>query len=307
MRTATNSRRSEHPRGNSIWRRLKPSWENARQGIHSTWQRITVRDKKPSRQGARAGTERPGDARRDTERIVCFVGEPLSVVVQEPGKKFDIHLPTELHVLRPKQNVWVGLWRRLSAWPTIIMLLVFSFGLSMWLSYIVPQEYCHEPVELEPAQIPISLSLAYPEYIAGGDQGYIDVTVRNETDRSLSSTVVVDFSDDHVVCMACSGTNKVEFRDLLPRVKQTWRIGFVLNEAPRFYLFGPAPQPVRFGVKVMDTDGNRADAFLNRTIALAPFPYLRTALTSGGVISVVIAVVLTLLPNDWLKKVLNVE
>jgi hypothetical protein len=307
MRTATDSRQGEQPGGDSIWRRLKPSWGKVQQGIHSTWQRITVRDKKPPGKGARASTERLSGARHDAERIVCFVGEPLSVVVQEPGKKFDVHLPTELHVLRPKQNVWVGLWRRLIAWPTIIMLLVFSFGLSLWLIYVVPQEYCHEPVELKPAKIPIFLSLTYPKYIAGGDQGYIDVTVRNETDRPLSSTVVVDFSDDHVVCMACSGTNKVEFKDLLPRVKQTWRIVFVLNEAPRFYWSRQVPQPMRFGIKVMDVDGNKADAFLNRTIALAPFPYLRTALTSGGVISVVIALAIALLPNDWLKKVLNLE
>jgi hypothetical protein len=293
MNAVTDSKQSNEPRGRSIWQSVGSWKEKTQQGIHWTWHHITTWVKKVPKRNGRANGNR-----HEIEYIVRFVKPEPTPLGSET--KLDINLPAELHILRPKQSVVLSLLRKLIDWPILILLLFFLFGLWLWLTYLVPNEYPHEPIELEPANVPIWLSLTYPKYIAYGDEGYIDVTIRNEGDRTISSIAVVDFNDDHVVCMNCSEANKVEFIDLAPHVRQTWRIGFVLNEAPRFHVSRQYPRPVCFDVIVIDTDGNRAE-FSGQAINLAPLPYLRKVLVSGGVLGGVLALLLVL-PEDWLVK-----
>jgi hypothetical protein len=208
----------------------------------------------------------------------------------------------ETGIRRSRQRARAGLWRTLVDWPVVTVLLVLFFGLSVWLMFIAPQKYAHAHFELGPAKAPIWLSLTYPRYIGGGDQGSVDVTICNEADRVISGTVIIDFSDDYIISMGSSRTNRIEFRNLVPRERQTSRVGFILREAPS-YVWEQAP-PVRFDVRVTDASGTTA-AVLDQTIEIAPFPYLRTVLVSGGVLSGALGAVLVALltvPADWLKK-----
>jgi hypothetical protein len=172
----------------------------------------------------------------------------------------------------------------------------------LWRKFLVPHQRPSRTIELGSAKVPVSLILTYPNYIAGGDQGYIDVTMCNEGDRPISRNVVVDFHDHHhVVCMNCSEKNELEFKDLAPRVRQTWRIGFVMNETPSCHLYWSALPPVQFDVKVVDGYGNGIAVFSDQEVKLAPIPYLRTFLSSGFITA------LLTLPIEWLKKRLGPE
>jgi hypothetical protein len=205
-----------------------------------------------------------------------------------------------------KQQGVTGWWRTLADRPAIVVLVIFFLGLEVWLMFIVPQEHVSVHLELDPAKVPVSLGLIYPRYIGRGDRGSVDVTICNEADRVISGTVVVDFSDDHIIYMDSSGTNSFEFRDLVTRGRQTSKICFVLNEAPYFDLSRQAPVPVRFGVIVTDAAGNEAKVS-DQTIDIAPLPYLRTLMTSGGTLSGILAILLVLPLADWLKKRLAAE
>jgi len=213
----------------------------------------------------------------------------------------------ETSPFRRRKN-WIGsIWRwirltvgRLGQWVTlqvIFILLILNIVLPVWQIFSVPHQYPNTVLEKGPAGESISLILAYPNYTAGGDQGYIDVTICNEGDRIISRNVIVDFTgDDHIICMNCSEKSEVEFKDLAPGVRQTRRVSFVLNETPSFHLYWPALPPVQFSVRVTDKYGNRTVAFSDQKIYLAPFPYLRAFLRSGFVVA------LLTLPIEWLKK-----
>jgi len=177
-------------------------------------------------------------------------------------------------------------WAKLTDWHVIVISAVLVFAVWLWLHYLVPQE--HRSKELDPATMPVWIRLAYPEYIAVGDQGYIDVTVGNMATGPISVVVVVDFIDGHTIQMSESETNKVEIKDLAPSGRHTSRIGFILNEAPYFYGLADAPPPVWFDVKVVDMSGSLLKVFSNQLILLAPFPHLRALqrlLIPGGVIT----------------------
>jgi hypothetical protein len=219
----------------------------------------------------------------------------------------DSEQSNETRARKSKQKAGASFWEKLTDWPVIVVLVGWFFVVWLGLTYILLQEYS-APGNLSPSQAPVSLSFTYPKYIAVGEQGYIDVTVRNVATRtvSVSGTVVIDFRDDHIVRMSGSGTNTMEFKNLPPRGAQTSRIGFVLNQAQSFYRLGQAPPPVRFAVKAVDTEGNVVDAFSDQTIGIAPLPFLRTALVritlvSGGVLGGALAV-LRALAVDWLKQ-----
>ena len=199
----------------------------------------------------------------------------------------------ETHPRGSGQGAVPSFLKKLLALRVVIPLLLVGFFCG-WLltTYVVRQVY-PAPIRLSPAY---SLILNYPKYIAVGDQGYIGVTICNEADKSISRSVVVEFSDHHAVCMSCSEKSNIEFQGLAPRVRQTWRIGFTLNEAPALYI--EAPPSVHVRVKVVDNHGHTVDAFPDGTIEVAPFPYLRTILLSpqclsgeflGGVLAVVAA------------------
>jgi len=188
-------------------------------------------------------------------------------------------------------------WVELTDWHVIVILAVLVFAVWLWLHYLVPQE--HRSKELDPATMPVWIRLAYPEYIAVGDQGYIDVTVGNMATGPISVVVVVDFIDGHIVQMSESETNKVEIKDLAPSGRHTSRIGFILNEAPYFYGLAEAPPPVWFDVKAVDMSGSLVNVFPNQPILLAPFPHLRALqglLMPGGVITGLLTVL------KWLWK-----
>jgi hypothetical protein len=207
-----------------------------------------------------------------------------------------------------RRRSWIGsTWRwirltagRLGQWvtlPVIFVLVILNIVLPMWQIFLVPHQYPNTVLEKGPASEPVSLILAYADYIAGGDQGYIDVTIFNEGDRPISRNVIVDFTGDgHVICMSCSEKNEVEFKDLMPRVRQTRRISFVLNETPSFHLYWLTLPPVQFSVKVTDEYGRITIVFPDQKIYLAPVPYLRAFLRSGFVVA------LLTLPIEWLKK-----
>lgn len=299
MNTTPHARQGKEITLNSIRRRIELCWEKLQEGVHSTWRSITIRGRRAQKEDERQGHI---DYESKPEHIVLFVeAEPSRITEPSSATKFDINWPAELHVLGPRRNMWVRLWHNVMS--LAVVLLILFFGIWVWQHYIVPHEYLRERIELDPANSPVLLILAYPKYIAGGEQGYVDVTICNEADRPISSVVVVDFSDEHhIVCMNCSETNEAEFEGLAPRVRQTWRITFVLNEAPYYYTFGSAPPPsVRFDVRVVDRHGNWVDAFSDKAIDLAPVPYLHTLLASGGVFST-FYVALLILPVELLKK-----
>ena len=207
-----------------------------------------------------------------------------------------------------RKKIWGGsVWRWIglvvgrlgqrTTFPMILMSGILIVVFLMWQMFSVPHQYPRPVFKVGPAGESISLILAYPNYTAGGDQGYIDVTICNEGDRTISRNVIVDFTgDDHIICMNCSEKSEVEFKDLAPGVRQTRRVSFVLNETPSFHLYWPALPPVQFSVRVTDKYGNRTVAFSDQKIYLAPFPYLRAFLRSGFVVA------LLTLPIEWLKK-----
>jgi len=76
-----------------------------------------------------------------------------------------------------KQQGVTGWWRTLADWPAIVVLVIFFFGLAVWLTFIAPQKRVFVHLVLDLAKVPVSLGLTYPRYIGGGDQGSVDVTI----------------------------------------------------------------------------------------------------------------------------------
>ena len=96
---------------------------------------------------------------------------------------------------------WGGRLQQLFTLPNMILLLVLAYVVALWFMFLEPH-LClpRKSIELDP-EVSVWLSVTYPEYIARGDRGYIEVTACNEADRSISRSVVVDFIDgDELVC-----------------------------------------------------------------------------------------------------------
>lgn len=243
------------------------------------------------------------DRGHETERIIRFEGTK-SLVITQPGSdtKLDVQSLPELHILKPKQKQ-KSIWHKL--WPFLVSVLVIVSGAMLWALFVWPQNHpLDETIELKPAPIPLSLRVVYPRYVAIGDQGHVAVTIVNRSSQPISGTVVIVFDGCHIACTSGDRTNRIQFQDLAPRVSQDFEITFVLNEAPRFYVVGPNPPPVKFHLQVADTNGNKADAFSDQEIKLGPIPYL------GKILSPIIGAVCILLinfPVDWLKRLVSID
>jgi len=279
------------------------------QGLIGFWGR------KPQQTDVQVKSERATGTGHEEAYLVRLVNAMQSSGQPDSGRMLGIGWPEEIHLTIPKVGVGAqpssrkrltDFFKRPVKWLRVVILLTVLFWcICLGLIYVYPQKY--------PERLSLSsthwLSLTYPEYIAVGDQGYMRVTISNEADRPLSSKVVIDFRDaDHIVCMNCTERNEIEFKDLAPHARQTWRIGFVLNEAPS--LQGFKSPSIQFVVRVADEHGKWKNASSGQ-IYIAPLPYLRTVLvsapsTSGGILGGVL-VLLFSLPSLWLKKGLGPE
>jgi len=253
-------------------------------------------------------TERPTDTLYEEAYLVRLANAKQASSVQGGQEsRLGIGCPEDMCLMVYKVGApkgLIGSLKKPGYWWRIWTILLLIFGVWLYVTYVYPQWY----PELRWLSSTHWLSLTYPKYIAVGDQGYIRVTVSNESDRPLSSKVVIDFSDaDHIVCMNCTERNEIEFKDLAPHARQTWRVGFVLNEAPSFQ--GLGRPSVQFNVRVMDAHGDWTTDPLLRQIEVAPLPHLRTILISpptisGGVLGGVVALLLSL-PSNLIKKILG--
>jgi len=196
-----------------------------------------------------------------------------------------------------------SLLRKLGDWPLLIIIIVLIFltGLGLWGRYLVPQENLKADLDQPVAMM---LDLTKPRYIAAGDQGLIRATMRNNTDGPISVNVIIDFDRTHYnVTFPNAQRSEIEFKELGPGVSQTIDLGFVVNDGLFFCILNRPCQPVRFDVIVTETngDGSSMPARLHDHINLAPLPYLRRVLLSGGLLYAILSFLVSI-PLDWVRK-----
>jgi hypothetical protein len=185
---------------------------------------------------------------------------------------------------QPKHILW---WQRGTHWATVhaLGLLLILLGLlilmylSLWIIFVWPQYYI-PPTAC--AGLPLSVSLRYPYYVAVGDEGFVEVGLRNTGTQPISGTAVIAFGGDLSVHPVLARTNALSFKALPPGGITADRVRFTLNERPS-RLRGTLPFTVQ-----ITADQTCNLGLPNDPMRLAPIPGLKTALTAvlSGMVSI---------------------
>lgn len=163
--------------------------------------------------------------RRRRHEVHLSTPAPLEVAVVPPPKR-----ETAEEKAKRERREKLERLAQLGLWFLIGVVLAGTIGL--WWLYLFPQE---PPalVDCSSAVPGLAVSLAYPSYLATGDEGQIAVTVINQGFEPISGTLVVAFLGPLAAQMTGETKNEVTFSALKPGVQQTQHIKFTLIESGR--------------------------------------------------------------------------
>jgi len=203
-----------------------------------------------------------------SDKLKDYVNEPLAVIRPMDDDSWRVDRFT-----KPPKPPTVP--AQLAPVARFALFMVVSLALGwyalLWGFYIQPRVY-QPPIEIGPD---LSVLLSYPKYIAVGDEGQIDLTAINTSDRPLTATVALVFTGDPAAQALPDSANSASLKELASGGGQTTRLRFQVHQAPRPFHSGVLTFVLRADVAGQVTDSQPF------SIALAPFPYLRR-LMSGS-------------------------
>lgn len=150
-------------------------------------------------------------------------------------------LPVRMEKEAPKPLTWSGLWRALWRSPLMLVLMVIFIGhLLLWLFLVFPQVY----LTLE-CEAGVTIALAHPRYLATGDEGQLELTIRSEAIAPLTATVVVDFLGPLPVQVEATKASNVHLSRFPPGAESGASIPFHINQPPLWFQRGAVDFTVR--------------------------------------------------------------
>jgi len=187
-------------------------------------------------------------------------GQTTLVLPDEPIRVQVVPTP------KPADDVWQRRGRVILA--SMLIALVVLAGL--WGIYVAPTTPAVETRD------GLQVALTFPNYLAVGDEGAIDVTVTNLTGGPVTGTLALAFSPLPPVHLLEESEAVIALENFPPSAGRSARVRFQA---------ALTPYPINSGridfTPLATLDGQALAAFTTRSTAIAPFPYLRV-LTTGA-------------------------
>jgi len=163
--------------------------------------------------------------KKDSLRVAVEAHAPLPVRMEE----------------KPQEPVTrARLWQALKDWRVLVlvMLTVITFGL--WAIFLFPHAY-----PTLDCGAGVTIALAYPRFLATGDEGQLELTIRNEATTSLTATVVVDFLGPLPVQVKATKASNIRLSRLPPGAESGASIPFHISQPPLWSRRGAVDFTVR--------------------------------------------------------------
>jgi len=161
-------------------------------------------------------------------------------------------------------------WRRFLWLPAAVAVLVVVYA-ALWLWFVFPRG-CPDPVPGDLQIGGLGVGLSYPQYIALGDEGYIDVTITNQSDRVVTGTLTLVSTGSLPVHTVPREDNVVSFVSLPTDGQIAERIHLVINKQPVLLSRGK----ILFWLRAVTTEDPRQYESGKFAIAISPLSHLNT-------------------------------
>ncbi len=201
-------------------------------------------------------------------------------------------------ILQLRQGAAWSKTHPLVGWLLVGVVLLMATYLFLWGMFVYPQQH----ISLAKCSaLPVVVSLHYPDYVSLGDEGFVEVGLRNTGTRPISGTAVIAFGGDLTVHPVASKTNVLTFSALPPNGIMAGRVYFTLNEPLN-------RQRSVLPVAIQIAAGRPCNLAFPSPLRLTPIPGLKTLLRSIlSFLSVVIGLPLVGLLWEQIKKQLFPE